>query len=162
MQKTENERPDLALIGAGYWGKNLARNFRALGALRVLCDADPNTLGKYNEGYEGVCKTARVEEVWEDPDVKKVALAAPAALHYELAKAALEAGKDVFVEKPLCLHVEEAEELVALADARGAVLMVGHLLQYHPCVRRLMSALTWAKSARKKTRFGVSRRMTCP
>jgi len=139
MQKTENERPDLALIGAGYWGKNLARNFRALGALRVLCDADPNTLGKYNEGYEGVRKTARVEEVWEDPDVKKVALAAPAALHYELAKAALEAGKDVFVEKPLCLHVEEAEELVALADARGAVLMVGHLLQYHPCVRRLMS-----------------------
>lgn len=129
---------DLALIGAGYWGKNLARNFLALGALHTLCDASAKTLAGYGDGYAGVLKTARAEELWGNAAITKVAIAAPAVLHYSLVKTAMEAGKDVFVEKPLCLVEKEAEELVALAERTGRVLMVGHLLQYHPCVQKLL------------------------
>lgn len=133
----------LALVGAGYWGKNLARNFHALGALRTLCDRSPEILAAYGADYADVAKTDSFDSVLADPVVTQVAIAAPAALHHRLAKAALLAGKDVFVEKPLCLDVAEAEELVALAEARGRILMVGHLLQYHPCVseiQRLVSS----------------------
>ena len=132
---------DLALVGAGYWGKNLARNFHALGALHTLCDANSVTLAAYGDDYTGVKKLLRFEDVLNEPALKKVAIAAPAALHYELAKAALLAGKDVFVEKPLCLDAEQGLELVELADKKGLVLMVGHLLQYHPCVQKLQSLL---------------------
>lgn len=133
----------LALVGAGYWGKNLARNFHALGALRTLCDRSPEILAGYGADYAGVGKTDSFDAVLADPAVTRVAIAAPAALHHRLAKAALLAGKDVFVEKPLCLDIGEAEELVALAAREGRILMVGHLLQYHPCVtelRRLVAA----------------------
>jgi len=125
------------LIGAGYWGKNLARNFLKLGALHSLCDANAATLAGYGADYAAVRKTAATADLFQDPAVAKVAIAAPAVQHYALAKAALEAGKDVFVEKPLCLDLKEARELVALAEAKKRILMVGHLLQYHPCVRRL-------------------------
>jgi UDP-2-acetamido-3-amino-2,3-dideoxy-glucuronate N-acetyltransferase len=125
---------DLALIGAGYWGKNLARNFNALGSLHSLCDLDQAMLDSYGADFAGVRKTSDIDRVFADVDIKKVAIAAPAALHHRLAKAALLAGKDVYVEKPLCLDVAEAEELVALAEQHRRILMVGHLLQYHPCV----------------------------
>lgn len=131
----------LALIGAGYWGKNLARNFHALGALHTLCDASAATLGGYGAEYEGVRKLAEPESLWSDPAIAQVAIAAPAVAHYSLARAALEAGKDVFVEKPLCLDEREAGELVALAEKRERVLMVGHLLQYHPCIQKLQTLL---------------------
>lgn len=130
---------DLALIGAGYWGKNLGRNFNALGALHTLCDASRETLAGYGAEYGEVRKTSDLEVVWQDAAITKVAVAAPAVLHYELAKAALTAGKDVFVEKPLCLEEAQARELVALAERAGRVLMVGHLLQYHPCIRKLQA-----------------------
>jgi UDP-2-acetamido-3-amino-2,3-dideoxy-glucuronate N-acetyltransferase len=129
--------PNLALIGAGYWGKNLARNFHALGALHTLCDLNRATLESYGVDFAGVRKTAAFESVWTDPAIVRVAIAAPAVHHHALAKAALLAGKDVFVEKPLCLAPAEAEELIALAADRGRVLMVGHLLQYHPYVQHL-------------------------
>lgn len=132
-----SEYRDLALVGAGYWGKNLARNFHALGALRTLCDRSPGILAAYGADYAAVGKTGSFEEVLADRLVAKVAIAVPAALHYTLTKAALLAGKDVFVEKPLCLDTAEAEELVALADKQNRVLMVGHLLHYHPCVMEL-------------------------
>ncbi len=128
---------NLALIGAGYWGKNLARNFHALGTLHTLCDLSPEILASYGEEYAAVRKTGDVESLWSDPAITQVAIAAPAAYHHRLAKAAILAGKDVYVEKPLCLDTNEAEELVALAQARGRILMVGHLLQYHPHVQRL-------------------------
>jgi UDP-2-acetamido-3-amino-2,3-dideoxy-glucuronate N-acetyltransferase len=130
---------NVALIGAGYWGRNLARNLQALGALRVICDAGPNVLEAYGTEYPEVIRTTEVREVLADPAVLRVAIAAPAALHFELARAALAADKDVFVEKPLCLKVAEAEELVSMANRRGRILMVGHLLQYHPCIERLRS-----------------------
>jgi UDP-2-acetamido-3-amino-2,3-dideoxy-glucuronate N-acetyltransferase len=130
----------LALIGAGYWGKNLARNFHALGALHTICDACQSTLDSYGSAdYDGVQKTNRLDAVLADTAITSLAVAAPAALHHNIVKAALEAGKDVYVEKPLCLDVPEAEELVKLADAKGRVLMVGHLLQYHPCVQKLQA-----------------------
>ena len=128
---------DLALIGAGYWGKNLARNFHALGALHTLADLSQATLDAYNGQYAGVRRTQSIEDVWRDPGVTKVAIAAPAVFHYRLAKTALLAGKDVYVEKPLCLDLIEAGELVEIARVQGRILMVGHLLQYHPQMERL-------------------------
>jgi UDP-2-acetamido-3-amino-2,3-dideoxy-glucuronate N-acetyltransferase len=140
-RSTLNPRPALALIGAGYWGKNLARNFHALGTLHTICDANDVTLSSYNGEYDSVEKRTDFEGVLKDPDITRIALAAPAALHFQLAKAALLAGKDVFVEKPLCLHADEASELIALARSANRVLMVGHLLQYHPCILRLQALL---------------------
>ncbi len=128
---------DLALVGAGYWGKNLARCFHGLGVLRTLCDRSRNTLGSYGADYSEVKKCDSFEAVLQDEDVRKVVVAAPAALHYTLAKAALLAGKDVLVEKPLCLEPAEARELGDIAARGGRILMVGHLLQYHPCVREM-------------------------
>src|SRR5262245_16139833 len=100
MNKSEFSR-DVALIGAGYWGKNLARNFNNLGALHSLCDANDQVLAAYGADYSAVKKVSDPQTVFGDPAITKVAVAAPAILHYQLVKAALEAGKDVFVEKPL-------------------------------------------------------------
>lgn len=129
--------PDLALVGAGYWGKNLARNFHALGALHTLCDKSAEILASYGADYTGVRKADSFEAVLAAAAVTKVAIAAPAVLHHRLAKAALLAGKDVYVEKPLCLNVEDANDLITLAKQTGRILMVGHLLQYHPCIMEL-------------------------
>jgi len=129
--------PDLALVGAGYWGKNLARCLRGLGVLHTLCDRSAATLAAYGQDYSGVRKIESYDDVLADPVIRKVAIAAPAALHYSLARKALIAGKDVLVEKPLCLLPAEAAELIALAERNGCILMVGHLLQYHPYVREM-------------------------
>ena len=128
---------DLALVGAGHWGINLARNFNALGVLHTLCDANPRTLATYGPEYSAVTKELDFSSVVKNPAIKKIAIAAPAVLHYQLAKTCLEAGKDVYVEKPLCLDLEQGAELVRLAEAKGLILMVGHLLQYHPCIEHL-------------------------
>lgn len=131
----------VALIGAGYWGKNLARNFLQLEALHTICDENLKTLDSYGAEYETVRKVSTPEAALSDPLVQRVAIAAPAVLHYDLARKSLLAGKDVFVEKPLCLELREAEELIALARDRNRILMVGHLLQYHPCITRLLSLI---------------------
>ncbi|MGE3954091.1 MAG: Gfo/Idh/MocA family protein [Parachlamydiales bacterium] len=120
----------LALVGAGRWGKNLLRNFDALGALRLVCDI-------YLPEVPGVEVIADFEGVLNHPDITRVAIATPSATHYSLAKRALLAGKDVFVEKPLALSVKEGEELIQLAEERGRILMVGHILRYHPAYVRL-------------------------
>jgi len=127
----------IALIGAGNWGKNLARNFHTLGALNIICDSRENILDSYQEQYPDVALTTNFKTILENPLITGVAIAAPAAMHFSLAKQALLADKDVFVEKPLCLNSQEGEELIKLAEGRGLILMVGHLLQYHPCVRSL-------------------------
>lgn len=127
----------LALVGAGYWGKNLARNFHALGSLKTLCDRSRDILDSYGAEYADVQKSTSFDDVLADPEITRVAIAAPAALHHRLAKAALLAGKDVYVEKPLCLDTSDAEDLVAVAREQNRILMVGHLLQYHPCVVEL-------------------------
>jgi UDP-2-acetamido-3-amino-2,3-dideoxy-glucuronate N-acetyltransferase len=129
--------PGVALIGFGYWGRNLARNLHQLGALRIVCDTRRKALQEAGSAYPGVVTAGRVAGVLANPEVAAVAIAAPAVEHYRLTRQALLAGKDVFVEKPLSLELAQANELVTLARERRRVLMVGHLLEYHPAIRKL-------------------------
>ncbi len=131
----------VAVVGCGYWGKNLVRNFYQLGNLRVICDVDRNRLEQLQREYSGVELCDSYEELFQRRDIQGVVIAAPAVQHYSLAKRALELGKDVFVEKPLSLHVEDAEDLTRMAQKNGNILMVGHLLQYHPAVQKLKSLI---------------------
>lgn len=136
-----NSNKTLALIGAGNWGKNLARNFHALGVLHTICDTREAILDTYQASYPEVTLTTNFKAVFDNPQINKVVIAAPAVHHYILAKQALLANKDVYVEKPLCLNSQEGEELIQIAEARGLILMVGHLLQYHPCIHKLQELL---------------------
>lgn len=117
-------------IGCGHWGKNLARNFAELGALAAVVDDHPETAARIASAH-GVPVRA-FGEILADPAIAGVALATPAATHGQMALTALAAGKHVFVEKPLALDPLEARHVVETADRVGRVLMVGHLLQYHP------------------------------
>ena len=130
-------RKSIAVVGSGYWGRNLVRNYHSLGALRWICDAEPRTLSALRTEYPDVRITTRFDEVIADPDVAGVAVAVPPALHHEVAIRALDAGKDVYVEKPLALEVAHAGEMIANAKRRDRILMVGHLLQYHPAFVKL-------------------------
>jgi predicted dehydrogenase len=134
-----SERIGIAVVGTGDWGANLVRNFANLPGTRLVsvCDAEPQRLAKTAAQYPGVRAVGDVGDVARDPDVQGVVVAASAVSHYPLARTLLEAGKDVYVEKPLTLEVGHAEELVRLAKAKGRVLMVGHLLLYHPGVQYL-------------------------
>lgn len=127
----------IAVIGSGYWGKNLVRNFFELGALHCVCESHADLLAGVKQKYPSVQTCADYTKVLEDSSILGVAIATPAVTHFALAKQAMLAGKDVFVEKPLSLTVPEGMELVELADKLGRVLMVGHILQYHPAVKKL-------------------------
>jgi UDP-2-acetamido-3-amino-2,3-dideoxy-glucuronate N-acetyltransferase len=132
---------NIACIGAGYWGKNIVRNFNDLGALSWICDTDPDLRAQFAVRYPTIQVTDSVECVLADPAVDGVAIATPAETHGRLVQQALLAGKDVFVEKPLCLSVAEGKQLVKLAHERKRVLMVGHLLWYHPAVLKLKTLI---------------------
>jgi UDP-2-acetamido-3-amino-2,3-dideoxy-glucuronate N-acetyltransferase len=127
----------VAVVGSGFWGKNLVRNYHSLGTLRWICDAEPRTLDVFRAQYHDIEITTRFEDVLSDPAVAGVAVAVPTGLHYEFATRALEAGKDVYVEKPLALDLGHARQMIATAERRDRILMVGHLLQYHPAFVRL-------------------------
>ena len=129
----------VAAIGAGYWGKNLVRNFHQLGALSAVVDNDPARRQAMGEAYPDVQIFDSPDQVFADSAIDAVAIATPAETHASLVARALNRGKHVFVEKPLCLDVDEGNELVRRAEERGLVLMVGHLLHYHPAVIRLKS-----------------------
>jgi len=133
----------LGCIGAGYWGPNLIRNFLSIEGCVVefICDADRGQLAKVGEGKVGVTLTTDHREVLES-DVDAVVVATTAETHYDLVRTALELGKDVFVEKPLTLSVSEGEDLVRLAGEKERILMVGHILLYHPAVRMLKGYVT--------------------
>lgn len=133
---------NVAVIGCGYWGKNLVRNFYELGVLKSICDASTQTLSVLAVQHEGIETTTSLDDVLEDGSIGAIAIAAPAAMHYEFTKRCLIAGKDVFVEKPLALRVSEGEELVRLAREYDRVLMVGHILHYHPAVRSLKNIVS--------------------
>lgn len=128
---------DVALVGHGHWGKNLARNFSELGALGLICDDNPAAEATVRAKYPNVAFCRSYSEVLSNESVRAVVLATPAAVHFDMARRALHAGKDVFVEKPLALSSAEGLELVELAEKRRRVLMVGHILQFHPAVRKL-------------------------
>ncbi|WP_166418813.1 Gfo/Idh/MocA family protein [Cochlodiniinecator piscidefendens] len=120
----------IAQVGCGYWGKNLVRNFSEIGALGAVVDGDPNTAAKMAETY-GV-PACNLDEVLADPDIVGVSFATPAETHADLAVRALEAGKHVYVEKPLALTEADCDRMITAAEATERTLMVGHLLQYHP------------------------------
>jgi predicted dehydrogenase len=131
------ERLRVGQAGLGYWGRNLARNFDDLADLRVLCDPSDSLREEFAERHPEARVTADFAELLAAEDVEAIVIATPVPTHYPLAKAALEAGKHVFVEKPPAMRAAEMEELVALAEARSLVLMPGHLLLYHPAVQKL-------------------------
>jgi UDP-2-acetamido-3-amino-2,3-dideoxy-glucuronate N-acetyltransferase len=129
--------PQVAVVGAGYWGKNLVRNFYGLNALAAVCDSDAERVMSFTMQYPGVKLVRAYAEVLRDESIRAVAIATPAESHAGAVREALLADKDVFVEKPLCLSVEEGEDLLALAEKHNRILMVGHLLWYHPAVLKL-------------------------
>ena len=133
----KSTNPSIAVIGTGYWGKNLVRNFSALGALQVIVDTNSEILDRMAQDYPDAKVTASYSEVLNDPAIAGLAIATPAETHGALVREALLAGKDVFVEKPLCLSETEGQELIRLAEERNKILMVGHLLWYHPVLLRL-------------------------
>jgi len=132
----------VAVIGAGYWGVNHVRNFYELGELELVCDSSRTSAEKIASKFPGVRIESDFTSALDDVNVRGVVIATPAETHYRMAAAAIEAGKDVLVEKPLTLEVFEGERLVKLAAERGAILMVGHLLEYHPAVLRLRELIS--------------------
>jgi len=127
----------VGVVGLGYWGPNLARNFDELGALAALCDRDDRLRERFAARYPQARMYAEAEELFADDAVDGVVIATPVPTHYELARAALDAGKHVLVEKPPATRAVEMDELVARAAGRDLVLMPGHLLLYHPAVQKL-------------------------
>jgi predicted dehydrogenase len=135
--RTRTDLTRVGVAGLGYWGPNLARNFDDLSELRWLCDVSEATLERLAPRYPSARTTVDFDEMVGDPELEAVVVATPVPTHYDLARRALEAGKHVLVEKPPALRADEAEELCALAEERGLVLLPGHLLLYHPGVRKL-------------------------
>ena len=129
----------VGVVGLGYWGPNLARNFAAIPGCAVtwLCDADQAARDRIGRTLPAARATADLDDLLGDPDLDAIVLATPVPTHADLAVRALEAGKHCFVEKPLAQSVADAERAVAAAQRAGRVLMVGHLLEYHPGVGRL-------------------------
>jgi predicted dehydrogenase len=127
----------VAVFGYGHWGRNLVRVLHELGALHTVCEARADAHAEIAAKFPGVRATADVEAVLRDPANSAVVIATPAETHVQLATAALAAGKDAFVEKPLALRSSEAEKVIALARDQGRILMVGHLLRYHPAIVKL-------------------------
>ena len=132
-----SNQPKIALVGCGYWGKNLCRNFHELGVLAQVVDATENGQSTARSIAPEVAVTSNFEEVLNNPEIKGIALATPAETHCDLAVQAMEKGKDVFVEKPMALSIDEAKKMQAVAFQTNKVLMVGHLLEYHPAVLKL-------------------------
>ncbi len=127
----------IAVVGCGMWGRNIVRNFYNLNVLDTVCDIDEENRKKVLEQYPGVKVTADFNEIINNKEITAVAVVTPSHTHYKLVKAVLESGKHVYVEKPISTVAQEARDLSELAHAKNLVLMVGHLLLYHPAVNRL-------------------------
>src|ERR1041385_4511012 len=127
----------LAVFGCGYWGQNLVRNFQQLGALAMVCDLAEAGRARARELSPTAEVVDNFEAVLGCGDIDAVVLATPAETHRALAIRAMESGKDVFVEKPMALDAKQGLEMQRVAEARGRILMVGHLLEYHPAVVKL-------------------------
>ena len=147
-------KPGVAVIGAGYWGKNLVRNMAQLESLVAVCDASEAVRTRIKAAHPGVSVVADLQEVLDNPKVDAVMVVVPSSAHFEVAERALLAGKHTYVEKPIAHGLAQAEALVALAEARDLRLMVGHLLLYHPCI-------TWIKDAIDAGELGRVLYMTC-
>jgi len=128
---------NIAVVGGGYWGRNLVRNFAELGALHTICDSNEKTVSEMKSLYPSAQTETDYAKLLKNTEIKGIVVSSPAVTHYSMAKQALLAGKDVFVEKPLALDIGEGEELVDLAQKMSKVLLVGHILEYHPAMAKL-------------------------
>ncbi len=133
---------NIAHIGLGYWGKNILRNLNELGVLHTACDLNINTVKERKGQFPYINFTSSYEDILNNPEIKAIVISTPAATHNDCVKKALLAGKDVFIEKPLALTVKEGQELVKLAEKEKKILMVGHILQYHPAVIKLKELIS--------------------
>lgn len=127
----------VAVVGCGHWGKNLVRNVHSLNALRTVVESRAESHAKIRELAPGARVVSTLAEALDDDMVRGVMIATPAETHFELARQALQSGRDVFVEKPMTLKIDDSRELVQLAEQKGRILMVGHLLEYHPALRKI-------------------------
>lgn len=129
--------PNIAVVGLGNWGQHLARIFYQLEALAACCDSDDKKLSRFKRHFHNVRFVNSCDEIINDEKIDGIVIASPAALHYEIAKKSLTAGKPTFIEKPMTLNSGQGEELVKIAHQEGVPLMVGHLMKYHPAVIRI-------------------------
>ena len=136
-QTPKKKTPSVAVVGGGYWGKNLVRNFYNLNALKIVSDKSEAILAGLKDQFKGLDTCLALTDVLTRDDIEGVVIATPAETHFNIARESLLAGKHVFVEKPLVLEEAEGYELIDLAGKNQRVLMVGHLLQYHPIFVRL-------------------------
>ena len=127
----------IAVLGCGLWGRNIVRNFYNLNALGMVCDLDDENLAKVKEQYPGIRTTKDFHDILNNDEITGVVVVTPSHTHFKFVKAMLEAGKHVYVEKPISTVAQEARDLTDLPDSKGLVLMVVHLLLYHPAVQRL-------------------------
>lgn len=130
-------KKNIGLIGLGGWGKNILRNLYDLGVLYKACDTGKDVIAEHKKNYPDTIYTTDIDEILNDKNIEALAIAAPAVKHYEIAKKALLLGKDVFIEKPLSLEVAEGKELIRLAANKEKIIMVGHILQYHPAINKM-------------------------
>jgi predicted dehydrogenase len=127
----------VAVLGCGYWGRNLVRNFHAVGALATVCDSTTQGRDLAASLAPNAKIVADAQDVWADSGIDGVVVATPAETHAQLCQEALENDKDVFCEKPLALRYEDAQRTAEIAQARGRILMVGHVLEYHPAIEKI-------------------------
>ena len=127
----------IAVVGSGYWGINLVRNFNELGVLKLVCDQSASSLKKTKEISPAVKTTSNYKDVLNDKNINGVVIATPAITHHKLALEFLKAGKDVLVEKPFTTELEHALELHEIATSKSLTLMVGHLLLFHPAFNKI-------------------------
>lgn len=151
-------KKNIAVIGAGYWGRNLVRNFQQLGVLKTICDGAESIREEMSRTYPDVAVTGDINKIIKDKGIKGVVIAAPAVFHYEIAEKALNAGKHVFVEKPLSLNRADGEKLVRLAADKKKILFVGHILHYHAAIIRLKEIIKKGKIG--KLQYIYSRRLS--
>ena len=140
----------IGLIGGGYWGKNLIKDFNSLSVLHTICDINEKALLKYNEKYPHIKTTTKWDDVLNDTNINAVCISLPAEMHYSFAKKSLMANKDVYIEKPITLDIREAEELINLAKEKNKILMVGHLLHYHPAIMKIKEMVNAGKIGKVK------------
>ena len=133
---------NVAVIGCGLWGKNLVRNFNNLQVLKAICELDNQTRRVISKQYQELQTYKTLDEVLNDSEIDAVAIATPVCSHYKIAMKCLNANKHVYVEKPIATSSEEAFELNEVANSKELVLMVGHLLLYHPAVNRLKGLIS--------------------
>ena len=134
---------NIAVVGAGAWGKNHIRVFSEIPNVRLkyICDSDPKTFSSLQKSYPQSKLVENLKPILEDPEIRGVVIASSAVSHHSLSKEILSADKDVLVEKPMALNSKDAEEMLEIAEKRRRILMVGHLLIYHPVIDRLRAII---------------------